>query len=588
MSANLSFAPVSPGFAYARVTDPSQGAKMPMQVVRSDGYIVPAENVWLSKVRNDDLTWSYFLNIFDANTTGQYMLSFTSGGSTASIEGVVYDDHNANGLHDAGEAGIPVLEIKLTGTQSDTGSAVLASTYTDSHGLFKFIALKPGTYTLTAATLDGQLDGPALAGNAGGASVPGKFSGIALVAGASASGYVFSKQASKPVTATPDPVADLSVTIGATPALIDKTSTSTVTVTAKNSGPATAGQVAANLDVPAGLAVVSHSAGAGSYANGQWSLGDMGVNASATLTLQVRLAAGASAKEFTLTARIGSATMDETVSNNSASAVIKLKDEPTLSADQRIDQGMRVLALVGCADATCLSSKQQAAQAALEQAGAQAHVVTTVEAFRQELRAGDFSMLLLSGPDEGLNAQLQEEVRAAAYRGSTLIIDGAPGTALRALADTWGGNYSDTTLPPPVAVQTGTDTFNLNGSAWAITPGVGGNVLASYASGQAAIIKSSYGKGQAYALGFDPWQEGLNAASWTAWMTARLTEAVPSVTEPMLAQTKVRLRTIVQNSGTDTAQAELATTLADGMQQAASSPVATQTANIFTWPLTLA
>src|SRR5258708_24881116 len=50
-------------------SDPSRGTRLPRQVVRSDGYVVPGENVWLSRQRNEDLSWSYYLNLFDVNTT---------------------------------------------------------------------------------------------------------------------------------------------------------------------------------------------------------------------------------------------------------------------------------------------------------------------------------------------------------------------------------------------------------------------------------------------------------------------------------------------------------------------------------------
>src|SRR5256885_6777064 len=110
--------------AYARVPDPSRGTRLPRQVVRSDGYVVPGENVWLSRQRNEDLSWSYYLNLFDVNTTGRYTIGLVAGEAQASIAGAAFEDRNANGLRDAGEPAIPVLEIKLTGTRAGTGESV--------------------------------------------------------------------------------------------------------------------------------------------------------------------------------------------------------------------------------------------------------------------------------------------------------------------------------------------------------------------------------------------------------------------------------------------------------------------------------
>lgn len=65
------------GFSYAKKEDIYAGTKVVKQIVRSDGKIIPLENVWLSKTRlidNDTAGWNYWFNLFDANTTGTYTL----------------------------------------------------------------------------------------------------------------------------------------------------------------------------------------------------------------------------------------------------------------------------------------------------------------------------------------------------------------------------------------------------------------------------------------------------------------------------------------------------------------------------------
>ncbi|MDM8515982.1 hypothetical protein QUF76_07270 [Desulfobacterales bacterium HSG16] len=69
-------APVTAGFMYARLPDPCSGAKALTDVLRSDGKRIKPENAWLSKTRDKDNNWQYFVNLFDANTTGPYTLVF--------------------------------------------------------------------------------------------------------------------------------------------------------------------------------------------------------------------------------------------------------------------------------------------------------------------------------------------------------------------------------------------------------------------------------------------------------------------------------------------------------------------------------
>jgi hypothetical protein len=65
-------APPTAGFFYVKLSDPYQGTKVVGPVVRSDGKIMAADNVWLSKSRTGSGPWQYFISFFDANTTGRY------------------------------------------------------------------------------------------------------------------------------------------------------------------------------------------------------------------------------------------------------------------------------------------------------------------------------------------------------------------------------------------------------------------------------------------------------------------------------------------------------------------------------------
>ena len=68
--------PATAGFMYAQLSDPFSGDKVIKDVVRSDGKVIKAENAWLSKTRDENNDWQYFLNLFDANTTDTYTITF--------------------------------------------------------------------------------------------------------------------------------------------------------------------------------------------------------------------------------------------------------------------------------------------------------------------------------------------------------------------------------------------------------------------------------------------------------------------------------------------------------------------------------
>ncbi len=69
--------PATAGFAYVKLPDPFNGTKALGAVVRSDAKQLLAENVWLSKTRNQQTKlWQYWINFFDVNSTGDYTSEF--------------------------------------------------------------------------------------------------------------------------------------------------------------------------------------------------------------------------------------------------------------------------------------------------------------------------------------------------------------------------------------------------------------------------------------------------------------------------------------------------------------------------------
>ncbi len=95
----------------------------------------------------------------DSNPNGS-SLTLTSGGTDQTIDfgfyqpakigDFVWNDANANGIQNAGEAGLTNLMVTLTGTDG-AGNAVSQTTLTDTNGNYSF-TVAPGTYTVTVAT----------------------------------------------------------------------------------------------------------------------------------------------------------------------------------------------------------------------------------------------------------------------------------------------------------------------------------------------------------------------------------------------------------------------------------------------------
>ena len=61
---------------YIKLDDPFSGTKSIKSVIRSDGKVILNDNVWLSKT-SDKGNWSYFFNLFDAKSTGNYTVIFS-------------------------------------------------------------------------------------------------------------------------------------------------------------------------------------------------------------------------------------------------------------------------------------------------------------------------------------------------------------------------------------------------------------------------------------------------------------------------------------------------------------------------------
>ena len=123
-------------------------------------------------------------------TASNYLFAITPTTSTgtASIAGAVFADADDDGVRDTGEAGIPGVTVTLNGPVTQT-----ATTGTD--GSYSFTGLPAGTYSVVQTPpATGFTDGDETAGTAGGTTTTNdSITAITLVAGATATGYLFAE-----------------------------------------------------------------------------------------------------------------------------------------------------------------------------------------------------------------------------------------------------------------------------------------------------------------------------------------------------------------------------------------------------------
>ncbi|MFT3779445.1 MAG: SdrD B-like domain-containing protein [Ottowia sp.] len=564
-SLRLTF-PSASNLVHAKVPDPFRGARPIARVVRSDGKVLPPQNFWLSKTRNADLSWSYFVHVFDSNTTGDYILEFSQG-SAASLSGSAYRDSNANGVRDAGEPAEGNLGIVLKGVDAG-GQNVLRQGYTDPSGAFSFVGLAPGRYQLEAAVVDGWIDGAWVAGSAGGAAQPGLIKDIVLAAGIAGQGYLISKRRPDPNQSTEQ--ADLSIAIQASRSQLRGGETATVVVTVRNAGDAAAQGVSAQVAVPAGLTLLSSTASLGSYTGGAWTLGGLAKGQSATLTLEVKAdeVTGTQDRTVSWPVSVTASTTDPQGNNNSAMlGLTVLADKSgTVEMSQTLPAQARVLMLLSCpqteaaSQADCEAQAAQDAQAVLGTRVQQLETVTTLAAWHLAQRSGAYNLLWLHGGADKLDDQALAELRAAVRRGATVVADGLPGLAsgdhkVNQLADVLGARIVSPAIGTGQSVRFPNEPTNqpVVGALHGLQlQAPSAQAMADAASTGATVIASAtWSHGQAWTIGFDllATVQGPAHAFWGSYAGQQLLAFTPvSRADPALAGARLPLKTAVRSN----------------------------------------
>ena len=226
---------------------------------------------------------------------------------SGSLAGVVFADTNNNGAQDTGETGIAGVLIKLTGTSG--GAAVSRSATTATDGTYTFADLGPGTYTLTETQPAKYADGINTPGTASATASANKFTGIALTSGTAATGYLFGEQTAP----------DLVITQTQTPSRPAPGSLVTLTYTVTNNGTASATAATSNINL-AGLTFVSSTGTGFDSATKVWTIGDVAVAATQTMTITARVPQ--TPGRYRPSASVSATNTETSTANNSASTLV--------------------------------------------------------------------------------------------------------------------------------------------------------------------------------------------------------------------------------------------------------------------------
>ncbi|EAZ89108.1 SdrD B-like domain-containing protein [Crocosphaera chwakensis] len=236
----------------------------------------------------------------------------------SSLAGTAYIDKNNNSVYDPDTDAIRANEtIQLTGT-NDKGQVVNTSVMTDANGNYIFNNLRPSNGTGYTVTETSNITSKADVGNVGGTQTNNITSAIVLEPNTTAVDYDFG------ITAQ---ITDLALTKtvntngqGTTVFNTGDMVTFTLTLTNEDTMVAASGVTVKDL-LPSGYTYSTSSASAGTYDNGtgNWTIGTLNANSSATLTIDAIVKENTGSEVYINSAQVSSMDqndIDSTPNNN--------------------------------------------------------------------------------------------------------------------------------------------------------------------------------------------------------------------------------------------------------------------------------
>lgn len=132
-----------------------------LQFIAPDGYFFRQQDQGDDDTLDSDASASGLTGLITL-TSGQNDTTWDAGlYNTVSISNYVWEDMNANGIQDAGEAGLDGVTVNLY----DAANVLLASAITSAGGQYIFTGLTPGQYSAQFIVPDGYFASPQDQGN---------------------------------------------------------------------------------------------------------------------------------------------------------------------------------------------------------------------------------------------------------------------------------------------------------------------------------------------------------------------------------------------------------------------------------------
>lgn len=537
--------PVTSGFSYVRVSDPTHGTTTGVSVRRPDGRVLPSDNAWFSKSRKPDMSWAYYLDVFDVDGGGSYTVLIDAPPATGILSGSVYVDGNGNGFRDADEVGLDGVGLLLTG-ESAIGS-VQRSALSQDGGLYRFADLPQGTYAIAVADVASHGNGVHQAGSAGGVVQAAGISQIALGAGASGEGYVFAK-----IPAGSQSIADLQVLALEAQTPVPLGEATSITLRVQNVGPHAA-VARTTVLLPEGFMATQAvpSSGAFDANTGFWEHGALVPGQQHNLVLHGTYSQQGTWALGAAIHALENGIDDPDTSNDSQALNILVEPSPTLSVTLEGEPVGDLLFWVSCpvgAEAGCADDRAQRWEALLTQAQIRHRVETDPAVFIGALRSGEWPSIWIDGGAVLAEGTTAAEIRESVRRGGALIVSGAR------IAE-WGrfealaGAVHIADLPDSERSVDLLQSEYFDAGALAATGAAAvysegsGRVLAEYKPGMAAIVASQGGTpAPVIVFGFDP-LPGMEALSEPAGFIATLAAgAAVSLPDVVLDGSRLPLR----------------------------------------------
>jgi uncharacterized repeat protein (TIGR01451 family) len=257
----------SGGTRWMRTSDAQQEAHEPSDGVVTDADIIVAERSTLELYEGNNTgdNWEKSAGLGDIEYLRQSTVcSLTASAVTSACTNVGNDGDTSNDTF--------TLDVTVEGT--NTGASTTYN-YTSSSGNIS----GSGTYSATAET-----DGPFVISN-----TTSPFN-LTITDSADNSCSVTVSNIAAPATcSSANPEIDLEITKTVSPASVSSGDTATYTITVTNNGPDNATGVEVTDQLPAGVTYSSDTPSQGSYNSsmGMWTVGNLAIGASATLTIVV-------------------------------------------------------------------------------------------------------------------------------------------------------------------------------------------------------------------------------------------------------------------------------------------------------------